>query len=94
MIYYRVCGEPEYDACAMSIQEARGELNTTLAGEATSQKARTASIDHDPSDCPKGATSCSYLISVVNQHPEIRIISLSIEGEFEKANDVSLEKDY
>lgn len=78
----------------MSIEEARGEQNTTLAGEATSARVRTAYIDHKPSDCPKGATSCSYLISVNNQHPEIRIVSLSIEGTFEKANDVSLEKDY
>jgi hypothetical protein len=50
----------------MSLQEARGDLNTTLAGEATSLKARTAYLDHDPEDCPRGATSCSYLISVVN----------------------------
>lgn len=53
LIYYRVCGEPEYEACAMSAQEARGDLNTTLVGEATSEQVRTAYIDHDPSNCPQ-----------------------------------------
>jgi len=94
LIYYRVCGEPEYEGCAMSVEEARGELNTTLVGEATSETVRTAYIDHDPKDCPKGANSCTYLISVNNQHPEIRIISLAVEGFFEKTSEVKLDKDY
>lgn len=66
LIYYRVCGEGTYEACAMSKEEAAGTVNTTLAGESTSERVRTAIINHEPSDCPVNSDSCTYLIAVKN----------------------------
>jgi len=91
-LYFKVC-EKQYWDCNLTEQEGQGLGNLAPLGSITAAGARTAEIDHDPSNC-EDPSSCTYLFAVVNELEESRTVSLAIRASFQPSGSVELDKEY
>lgn len=98
-IYYKVCGDSDYDNCALSAGEIAGMKQPTAAaqgtvlGDSNTASSRIASLSHSPSACPD-ANSCTYLIAVRNQQSGERVVGLRVTNDVRDPGDVLLTNEY